>query len=139
MQPRRSAPKEGDNVTAALDLGRVMAILYSWLATSLRSLAIMFPIYVHLLSLASTFATVSYNYETYAYEAERWRTCPYNATAKKIRICARSKRWWNADIKERRRTVGRERRRRRHTDEATRATAQLQMSIRQSKRRMWGD
>ena len=40
MQPRRSAPKEGDNVTAARDLGRVMAILYSRLATSLRSLAI---------------------------------------------------------------------------------------------------
>jgi hypothetical protein len=34
-----------------------------------------------------------------------------DATAKKIRICARSKGWWNADLKERRRTVGRERRR----------------------------
>jgi len=33
-----------------------------------------------------------------------------HATAKKIRICARSKIWWNADINERRRTVVRERR-----------------------------
>jgi hypothetical protein len=32
------------------------------------------------------------------------------AMAKKIRICARSKRWWNADIKEKRWTVGSERR-----------------------------
>jgi len=54
-----------------------MAILYSRLATSLRSLAIILPIHLHLLSLASTFATVSYNYHTYAYEAERRRTCPY--------------------------------------------------------------
>jgi hypothetical protein len=62
-----------------------------------------------------------------------------DATAKKIRICARSKRWWNADIKERRRTVGRERRRRRHSEEAARAKAELQKSIRRSKREMWSD
>jgi len=31
-----------------------------------------------------------------------------NSTAKKIRICAKSKRWWNADIKERRKAVARE-------------------------------
>jgi len=60
-----------------------------------------------------------------------------DATAKKIRICARSKRWWNADIKERRRTVGRERRRTRHSDEAARAKAELQKLIRQSRREMW--
>jgi hypothetical protein len=30
----------------------------------------------------------------------------FNATAKMIRICARSKRWWHADIKERRKAVG---------------------------------
>jgi hypothetical protein len=59
MLTRRSAPKEGDNVTAARDPGRVMAILYSRLATSLRSLAIILPIHLHLLSLPSTFATVS--------------------------------------------------------------------------------
>ena len=62
--------------------GRVTAILYSRLATSLRSLAIILPIHLHLLSLASTFATVSYNYHTYAYEAEHRRTCPYKAIAK---------------------------------------------------------
>ena len=45
-------------VTAARDPGRVTAILYSRLATSLRSLAIILPIHLHLLSLASTFATV---------------------------------------------------------------------------------
>ena len=44
-------------VTAAGDPGRVTAILYSRLATSLRSLAIILPIHLHLLSLASTFAT----------------------------------------------------------------------------------
>jgi len=53
-----------------------MAILYSRLAASLRSLAIILPIHLHLLSLASRFATVSYDYHTYAYEAERRRTCP---------------------------------------------------------------
>jgi ribosomal protein L10 len=36
-----------------------------------------------------------------------------DATAKKITICAQSKRWWNADIRERRKAVGREKRRRR--------------------------
>jgi hypothetical protein len=56
-----------------------------------------------------------------------------DTTAKKIRICARSKRWWNADIKEKRRTVGRERRRRRHSEEAARAKAEIQKSIRRSK------
>jgi len=39
MQPRRSAPKERNNVKAARDPGRVTAILYSRLAMSLRSLA----------------------------------------------------------------------------------------------------
>ena len=58
MQPRRSAPDERDNVTAAHDPGRVTAILYSRLATSLRSLAIILPIHLHILSLASTFATI---------------------------------------------------------------------------------
>jgi chorismate mutase len=35
--------------------------------------------------------------------------------------------------------VGRERRRRRHSEEAARAKAELQKSIRQSKREMWSD
>jgi hypothetical protein len=46
--------------------------------------------------------------------------------AKKIRICARSQRWWNANIQERRKTVGRERRRRRNSEEAAEAKAELQ-------------
>jgi hypothetical protein len=61
-----------------------------------------------------------------------------NATAKKIRICARSKRWWNADIKERRKAVGREKRRR-NSGEAARAKAKLLKSIRQSKSKMWSE
>ena len=62
-----------------------------------------------------------------------------NATAKKIRICARSKRWWNADIKERRRMVVRERRSRRNSEEAARAKAELQKLIWRSNREMWSD
>jgi len=60
-----------------------------------------------------------------------------DTTAKKIRICARSKRWWNANIKKRRQAVGREKRRRRNSGEAARGKAELQKSIRQSKRIMW--
>jgi len=62
-----------------------------------------------------------------------------DATAKKLSICARSKRWWNIDIKEGRRTVGRERRRRRNSEEAAQANPELQKSIWQSKRKMWDD
>ena len=36
-----------------------------------------------------------------------------DTTAKKIRICAKSNRWWNPDIWERRKAVGRQKRRRR--------------------------
>ena len=60
-----------------------------------------------------------------------------HATAKKIRIGARSKRWWNAHIKERRRTFARERRRRRNSEEAARAEVELQKSIWRSQRQMW--
>jgi hypothetical protein len=62
-----------------------------------------------------------------------------DSTAKKIRICARSKTWWHADIKERRRMVVRESRRRRNSEEAARTKAELQSSIRWSKREMWSD
>jgi len=62
-----------------------------------------------------------------------------DATAKKIRISAMSKRWWNANIKERRRMVRRERRRRWNSEEAARAKAELQKSIRRLKRKMWRD
>ena len=44
---------------------------------------------------------------------------------KKIRHCARSKMWWNADIKQRRRMPGTERRRRRNLDEAACVQAEL--------------
>jgi len=53
----------------------------------------------------------------------------HDAMAKKIRICATSKRWWNADIRERRKAVGREKRRRRNSEQAAKAKAELQKSI----------
>jgi len=62
MQPGRYAPQEGDNVTARLHEtcpGPGNAISYSRLATSHRSLVIILPIHLHLLSLESTFATIS--------------------------------------------------------------------------------
>jgi hypothetical protein len=59
-----------------------------------------------------------------------------DATAKKIRFCARSKRWWNADIKKRRQAVGRGKRRRRNSEEAARVKPELQKLIRQSKRKI---
>jgi len=62
-----------------------------------------------------------------------------DTTAKKIRICAKSTRWWNADIRERWKAVGREKRRRRNSQEAAKAKAELQKSIRQSKRKMWSE
>jgi len=55
-----------------------------------------------------------------------------NSTAMKIRICAKSKRWWNANIKERRNAVGREIRTWRNSKETASAKAELHMSIRQS-------
>jgi hypothetical protein len=55
-----------------------------------------------------------------------------NATAKKMRICAPSKWWLNAEIKGRRRIVGRETRRRCHSEEAAGAKADLQKSIQSS-------
>jgi hypothetical protein len=39
----------------------------------------------------------------------------------------------------RRQAVGREKRRRRNSEEAARAQAELQKSIRQSKRKMWSE
>jgi len=64
-----------------MTLVRVTDILYSQLAMRLRSLVIILPIHLYLLSLESTFATVYHNYHTYAYTAERWRTCPYTIIA----------------------------------------------------------
>jgi len=62
-----------------------------------------------------------------------------DATAKKIRICARSKRWWNTNIKKRRQAVGREKSRRQNSDEAARAKAELQKVFRQSEIQMFSE
>jgi hypothetical protein len=61
-----------------------------------------------------------------------------NATARKIRIGARSKRWWNADIKERRQAVRRENRTL-NSELAAMANAKLQKSIPQLDSKMWRD
>jgi len=61
-----------------------------------------------------------------------------DVTAKKITICAMSKKWWNGDIKARRKTLRQENRRcGRHSEGAARAKAKLQKSIRKSKSQMW--
>jgi hypothetical protein len=44
MPPRRSQPKEEDDIMAAGDCGRVTAILYSRFTTRLRSLGIILPV-----------------------------------------------------------------------------------------------
>jgi len=62
-----------------------------------------------------------------------------DAKAKKIRICAQLKRWWNGEIKERRSALGREKRRGRRSEGAGHAKAELQRSIRQSMSRKWDD
>jgi len=56
-----------------------------------------------------------------------------DASAKKITICARSRSWWNGEIKKRRSQLGREKRRRRRSA----ATAQLQKWMQRAKDRMW--
>ena len=53
-----------------------------------------------------------------------------DATAEKVWICAKSKRWWNAVIRARRKAVGREKRRRRNSEEAAKAKAEFQKPIR---------
>jgi hypothetical protein len=61
-----------------------------------------------------------------------------DVTEKKIRFCAKSKRWWNGDIQARRKTLGQEQRRRgHHSQGAARAKAELQKSIPKSKSPMW--
>jgi hypothetical protein len=62
-----------------------------------------------------------------------------DAKAKNIRSCARSKRWWNGEIKERRSALRREKRRGRRSEAAACAKVELQKSIRQSKSQMWND
>jgi len=77
MQPRRSAPKERDNVTAARDPGPGNGHLDSQLATRLRSLAIILPIHLFYYHSSPRLQPYTYNYHTSAYKAEHWRTCPY--------------------------------------------------------------
>jgi len=62
-----------------------------------------------------------------------------DAKARKIAICARFKRWWNSEIRERRSTLGREKSRGKRSEEAAHAKAELQKSISQSKSRMWNN
>ena len=63
----------------------------------------------------------------------------HEATGNKIRICGSSQRWWNAEMNERRRTVGRKSKGRRNQLEASQPKAELQKLIWQSKRIMWSD
>jgi len=61
----------------------------------------------------------------------------FDAVAKKIRICATLMRWWNADIKERRKAVGREKRMRQNSEKPAKLNAELQNSIRLTKSEIW--
>jgi len=61
------------------------------------------------------------------------------ATAKSIGLCAKSKRCWNVDLRETRKTVGRKKRRKQISAEAAQARAELHWSIRQSNSQMWRD
>jgi hypothetical protein len=58
-----------------------------------------------------------------------------DSQAKKLRICARLKSWWNSNIKQRRSELGREKGRGRKSEAAPRAKADLQKSIQHSKSR----
>jgi hypothetical protein len=53
-----------------------------------------------------------------------------DAKAKKIRICARLKMWRNSEITERRRALGRQKRRGKKSEAAAHTKAELQRSIR---------
>jgi len=48
-----------------------------------------------------------------------------DVTARKIRICARSQRWWSSDIMKQRMAVGRENMRRWNSEEVTRVRSEL--------------
>jgi hypothetical protein len=70
-----------------------------------------------------------------------------DATANNIRICGRSKTWWNGETKERRSQLGREQRRRHRSVTTAQGKAEVQKSIWRAKDRMsndylnnlWGD
>jgi len=59
-----------------------------------------------------------------------------DAMVKEIRLCGKSKRWWNADITKRRKAIRREKSRRWNLEETARAKLGLEMSTRQSERNM---
>jgi len=59
-----------------------------------------------------------------------------DAKGKKMIICARSKRWWNSEKRERGTASGREMRRGRRSEAGAHTKAELQRSIRQSKCQM---
>jgi len=52
-----------------------------------------------------------------------------DTTAMTIRISSKDKRWWNANTNERRKVVGKDNKRRRISEEASRAMAELLQSI----------
>jgi len=62
-----------------------------------------------------------------------------DATAKKVTICAHSKRWWNGEIKEKSCQLGREKRRRRRSAATAQAKAELQKSVWRAKDKMCND
>jgi len=59
-----------------------------------------------------------------------------NATAKEMKICAQSKRWWNGEIMEMSSQLGREKRSRRRSMATAQAKTELQKSIWRAKDRM---
>jgi len=63
----------------------------------------------------------------------------HHATAKKIPICAHSKRWWDGEIKEKRSQLGREKRRRSMLAATAQDKAELQKSVRRRQDKRWKD
>jgi hypothetical protein len=75
-------------------------------------------------------------------EADWCHASPSNvldAKVKKIRICARSRSWWDGEIKDWRSAQGREKGWGRSSKATAGAKTELPKSIRQSKRWMWED
>jgi len=63
----------------------------------------------------------------------------FDATAKKIKISAKSQSRWNVNVKETRKAVRRDKWRRRNMEDAARANAKLQKSIWQYRSEMWSE
>jgi len=79
------------------------------------------------------------NFESEADWCQKALSKVLDITAKKLRICARSKRWWNGEIKERRSQLRSEHRRRCRSAATVPSQAELQKSIWRAKDRMWND